>query len=114
MVERRYRSRTGWAAGVAEDAGGEDMPGRMEGDNGTLSTMAAAERAVLVGADLRSPQARSRDGSAPKDGRAGATLSAADSLAELEQLAWTAGAEVVGTLTQKLDRPDSATFLVEH
>jgi GTP-binding protein HflX len=111
VVERRYRSRTGWAAGVAEDAGGEDMPGRMEGDNGTLSTMAAAERAVLVGADLRSPQARSRDGSAPKDGRAGATLSAADSLAELEQLAWTAGAEVVGTLTQKLDRPDSTTFL---
>jgi len=112
VVERRYRSRTGWAAGVAEDAGGEEMPGRTAGDNGTLSTLAAAERAILVGADLRSPLARSRDGSVPKDGRAaGATLSAADSLAELEQLAWTAGAEVAGTLTQKLDRPDSATFL---
>ena len=78
MVERRYRSRTGWAAGVAEDAGGEDMPGRTTGDNGTLSTMAAAERAILVSADMRSPLARSRDGSVPKDGRAaGATLSAA-------------------------------------
>jgi GTPase len=105
----------GWAAGVAEDVAQDGAPGRagqMPDENGTLPTTAGAERAVLVGADLRHPLARSRDGSVPRDGRAaGATLSAADSLAELEQLAWTAGAEVVGTLTQRLDRPDPATFL---
>lgn len=34
-----------------------------------------------------------------------------ESLAELEQLADTAGLEVVGQLTQKLDRPNAATFV---
>ncbi|HEV2123691.1 MAG TPA: GTPase HflX, partial [Chloroflexota bacterium] len=38
-------------------------------------------------------------------------LSAEDSLEELAELARTAGAEVVATLLQKLDRPDPATFL---
>lgn len=33
------------------------------------------------------------------------------SLAELEELATTAGAEVVGVITQKRDKPDNATFL---
>ncbi|HEX2516141.1 MAG TPA: GTPase HflX [Chloroflexota bacterium] len=132
MVERRYRSRSGWAAGMADDVAESDamgLPGDSGRDNGTMPTAAGAERAVLVGVDLRQPQARSRDESAPNGtpsgvlsgtqdgappgapGGSGATLSAADSLAELEQLAWTAGAEVVGTLTQRLGRPDSATFL---
>jgi GTP-binding protein HflX len=35
----------------------------------------------------------------------------ADSLAELEQLARTAGAEIAGLITQKLDTPDPATYL---
>jgi GTP-binding protein HflX len=79
--------------------------------DGTMPTQ-SVERAVLVGADLRHPPSRGRNGSLAQDGRAsGAVLSAEDSLAELEQLARTAGAEVVGTLTQKLDRPDPATFL---
>jgi GTP-binding protein HflX len=34
-----------------------------------------------------------------------------ESLAELERLAHTAGAEVVGTVTQKLDRPHSRSFI---
>ncbi|MBR5113140.1 MAG: GTPase HflX, partial [Clostridia bacterium] len=33
------------------------------------------------------------------------------SLAELEELAMTAGAEVVGFVSQKRDRPDGALFL---
>jgi GTP-binding protein HflX len=78
----------------------------------TVSTAAGAERAILVGADLRNPLARSRDGSVPRDGQAaGATLGATASLAELERLALTAGAEVVGQLTQKMERPNATTFL---
>ena len=34
-----------------------------------------------------------------------------DSLAELERLAETAGLEVVGELTQKIDRPSSDTYI---
>ena len=34
-----------------------------------------------------------------------------DSLAELEQLAYTAGLEVIGVLEQRLDRPNPATLI---
>lgn len=106
----------GWAAGMASGAEGEaqslaSRSGRTPNGGGG-STTAGAERAILVGVELRQPLARSRDGSAPHDGRAsGASLGVDDSLAELEQLAWTAGAEVAGTLTQKMDHPDGTTFL---
>jgi GTP-binding protein HflX len=110
VVERRYRSRSGWAAGIA---GGTSMAPQSPPADNTLdgSTQNGPERAVLVGVDVR------RDGTRPADGvrtqavRAGATLSLQDSLAELEQLATTAGAEIAGVVTQKLDRPDSATFI---
>ncbi|NLE43225.1 MAG: GTPase HflX [Chloroflexi bacterium] len=64
-------------------------------------TGAPEERALLVGVELYEP---------------GVTLSnvewpVADSLAELERLAETAGLVVVGHLTQRLERPNSATFI---
>ena len=55
----------------------------------TISTRPEPEKAILVGVELK------RDRSA---------WSLEDSIAELGLLAKTAGAEVVGTLTQKLDR----------
>lgn len=54
------------------------------------------ERAILVGVDR---------------GDRGSDWDIADSLAELERLADTAGAEIVGTVTQKLDRPHPRTFI---
>ncbi len=54
------------------------------------------ERALLVGAPLK---------------RAGARKSLEEHLKELERLADTAGAEVVGVLTQQLDRPHPGTYL---
>ncbi|MES2179168.1 MAG: GTPase HflX [Gemmatimonadota bacterium] len=54
------------------------------------------ERALLVGAPLK---------------RAGARKSLDEHLAELERLADTAGADVVGILTQQLDRPHPGTYL---
>ncbi len=60
------------------------------------STERPVERAFLVGVDLQSDQH---------------LLSLDDSLQELELLADTAGLEVVGEITQKLDRPHSSTFI---
>ncbi len=54
------------------------------------------ERAVLVGAPLK---------------RSNARHAAEEHLEELERLADTAGARVVGTLTQMIDRPDSSTYI---
>lgn len=54
------------------------------------------ERAILVGAPLK---------------RGTAKLLTQEHLEELGRLADTAGAEVVGELTQQLDRPDSATYI---
>ncbi len=90
----------GWAAGMASDGAAE----RAAEETGQ-------ERAILVGADLRHPGVRGRTDQAERRRSAGATLSAEDSLVELEELARTAGAEVAGRLTQKLDHPDPATFL---
>lgn len=56
----------------------------------------ATERAFLVGAEFRS-----RDES----------LAVSESLAELGELAGTAGAEVVGEASQRLDGPNPATFI---
>ena len=54
------------------------------------------ERAILVGAPLK---------------RGTGKLLVQEHLEELGRLADTAGAEVVGELTQQLDRPDSATYI---
>lgn len=59
-------------------------------------TQSPMEKALLVGVGVKG--ARNR-------------WSLDDSLAELAQLARTAGAEVVGTLTQRLDRPTAAYLL---
>ncbi len=58
------------------------------------STAQAAERAVLVGVD-----------------RGSAEWPLKESLAELERLVNTAGAEVVGTVSQKLETPNPRTFI---
>jgi GTP-binding protein HflX len=62
--------------------------------NGNGTTRAHAERAVLLAVD---------SGTAP--------WSVEESLDELEELARTAGAEVVGRLSQRLDHPDPRTYL---
>lgn len=59
-------------------------------------TKRPVEKAFLVGVEIK--------GSKP-------ALSLEDSLDELQQLAATAGLEVVGVLTQKVDRPASDTFI---
>lgn len=61
-----------------------------------ITIEAPVERAVLVGAPAK---------------RAGARRAAAEHLRELERLADTAGAEMVGELTQQLDRPHAGTYL---
>ena len=61
-----------------------------------ISLAPAAERVVLVGAPLKGSLAR---------------LQMAEHLEELTRLADTAGAQVVGQLTQQLNRPDPGTYL---
>ena len=61
-----------------------------------ISTTAPIERALLVGAPLK---------------RAGARKAMEEHLRELARLADTAGAIVVGELTQQLDRPHPGTYL---
>jgi GTP-binding protein HflX len=56
----------------------------------------AEEKAILVGAPLKRSNARAM---------------AQEHLRELERLADTAGARVVGELTQQLDKPDPATYI---
>ncbi len=65
-------------------------------EEGYFVTQPPAETAVLVGVEVRD-----RPGLLPL----------ADSLAELELLADTAGMDVIGTLTQRLDAPNPATLL---
>ncbi len=60
----------------------------------TYSTAAVVDRAYLVAADIH-----------------GALLPANESVAELAELARTAGAQVVGMATQKLDQPVAATYI---
>src|SRR5512134_338194 len=61
-----------------------------------ISLEAPVERAILVGAPLKRTNARHQ---------------VDEHLEELERLADTAGARVVGTLTQQIDRPNPATYL---
>lgn len=59
------------------------------------------ERAFLVGVELKRPAAASPDGHWPVE----------ESLAELTQLARTAGIGVVGQVVQRLERPNPATLI---
>jgi GTP-binding protein HflX len=87
------------------------MGGQEQRGDGMIDLTPRPERAILVGVELHRETLRGRNVAArTAAARAGATLSMADSLAELEQLARTAGAEIVGVITQKLDTPDPATF----
>jgi GTP-binding protein HflX len=70
-----------------------------------LPTTPPRERVFLVGVDIHGSHT-----SGYHYGRAH-LLSLDDSLTELTLLADTAGLEVVGELTQKLDRPDPGTFI---
>ena len=54
-----------------------------------------------MGVELKGPRARSSDGHWPVE----------ESLAELAQLAHTAGIQVVGHLVQRMERPNPATFI---
>lgn len=65
-------------------------------------TLSPPERAFLVGVDWKSR---------PAGRYVEHAWSAAESLAELERLAETAGLEVVGKSTQRLDQPHPATFV---
>ncbi|HMN30154.1 MAG TPA: GTPase HflX [Caldilineaceae bacterium] len=65
-------------------------------ESGLVATMPPRERALLVGVQL---------GGDP------GLLTLEDSLTELALLAKTAGLEVVGTMTQKLDTPNPATLI---
>ncbi|MCC6382695.1 MAG: GTPase HflX, partial [Dehalococcoidia bacterium] len=58
------------------------------------STARTVDRAFLVAADIP-----------------GALLPASESLRELAELARTAGADVVGSTTQRLDHPNVATYI---
>ncbi len=68
----------------------------------TKETLAPAERVYLVGVEWKSgPQGRFMPDAWPVE----------ESLRELDRLADTAGLDVVGRDTQKLDRPNPATFI---
>lgn len=86
----------------------------MDRINGRLSQQATsskllqvgAERAVIVGAEVRLSVGTNGVGR-----REGKVLSLEDSLAELALLTNTAGADVVGMLVQRLNRPNAATYI---
>jgi GTP-binding protein HflX len=69
----------------------------------SLETKAAKQRAFLVGVELTSQAYKSQ--------HTQARLSLEASLQELELLCKTAGLEVVGQMTQKLDTPNPNTFI---
>src|SRR5919204_1452373 len=68
--------------------------GAQQISNRTFQTKQPVERAILVGIETRRP-----------------VWSIEDSLAELEQLAATAGVEVLGQVSQKVSEPNPATFV---
>ncbi|HUF67522.1 MAG TPA: GTPase HflX [Longimicrobiales bacterium] len=73
------------------------MKGRPDGDGVTVSTAAAQERAILVGAYSKHALAREAE----------------DHLAELASLTDTAGAAVAGTLFQRIDSPHPKYYIGE-
>ncbi len=96
---------TSFAATVANanwlDDGAEQEDRRsrrtvLRDDRGLVATSPPQERAILVGVQLNDDPG---------------LLTLDDSLAELALLAKTAGLEVVGTMTQRLDSPNPATLI---
>ncbi len=89
-------------------------PGSQEGidiKRELIELESPVERAILVGAQIKGPHGRANGNGS--SGSAAPTRSQLmdEHLGELEQLADTAGAIVVGQLTQQLDRPNPATYL---
>ena len=79
-----------------QDEEGRSRRTILRDSDGLVATQPPAERAILVGVELSgSPNLLNLD----------------DSLAELSLLAKTAGVNVIGTLTQRLDTPNPATFI---
>jgi len=79
-----------------EQEGGRNRKTLVRDHDGLVETRPTAERAILVGVELSG---------APN------LLTLEDSLTELALLAKTAGVGVIGTLTQRLATPHSATFI---
>jgi GTPase len=72
---------------------------------------APVERAILVGAQIKGPRGRANgNGSSARPSVTRSQLMG-EHLEELERLADTAGAVVVGQVTQQLDNPNPATYL---
>jgi GTP-binding protein HflX len=76
-----------------------------------IELQAPIERAILVGAQIKGPHGRTNGNGS--SGSPALTRSEVmnEHLEELERLADTAGAIVVGQVTQQLDRPNPATYL---
>ncbi len=71
-------------------------------------TAAPIEHALLIAVDWRSPM---RGAETTETGAKKPLWSMADALEELARLAETAGIEVVGSVTQKLSRPEPGTYV---
>ena len=80
-----------------------------------FETAQPVEKAILIGIDrsggVRSPANATANGSASGITPANPGWSLSESLAELERLVITAGAEVVGSLSQRLASPNPRTYI---
>jgi GTP-binding protein HflX len=76
-----------------------------------IELQAPVERAILVGAQIKGARGRPNGNGASGPAAASRSQVMDEHLDELEQLADTAGAVVVGRVTQQLDRPNPATYL---
>ncbi len=102
MTENQHANRAGGLTTIAEDRTGPVV----RDTQGLILTDKPEEMAVLVGVSLSAQPGID----APHSG-AQNNLSMEDSLTELALLAETAGLEVRGTLTQRLEHPNPATFI---
>ena len=98
MTENQHENRSGGLTAVDDFTGAAEDGARavVRDDQGLILTDKPEETAVLVGVSLA---------------RQPGILSMEDSLTELGLLAETAGLEVQGELTQRLQHPRSATFI---
>src|SRR6476660_2434592 len=89
-------------------------PGSQEGvdiKRELIELESPAERAILVGAQIKGPHGRANGNGSSGPSAPTRSQVMGEHLSELEQLADTAGAVVVGQLTQQIDRPNPATYL---
>lgn len=98
MAEDRHVNRAGALTTTDDFSGvaGDKISSVVRDDQGLVLTDKPGEMAVLIGVSLSSQ---------PN------ILSMEDSLTELARLAETAGLEVRGELTQRLEHPNPATFI---